>query len=158
FVVVFYFALLFAVAQGNAAQDAACTGMDMLAQMERHDPATLKAIRDEPGKVENGHGLLWRIEAEDSAPSYLLGTRHASAPRVVQLPEAAGAAFDEAGTVVIETTDILDQSKMMAAMLVQPDLMMFTDDTTLYSLMSPTQREMVEAALSARGIPPASVA
>jgi len=158
FIVVFYFALLFAVAQGNAAEDIACKGGDMLARMATDDPTTLKAIRDEAATVENGSGLLWRIDLEGAAPSYLFGTMHVSDPRVVQLPDAAKAAFEQAGTVVIETTDILDQSKMMAAMLAQPDLMMFTDDTTLFSLMTPEDRAMVEAALSARGIPPASVA
>ena len=158
FLAIFYFALLFAVTQGNAAQETGCTGENMLAQLESDDPAKLKAIREEASIVENGNALLWRIEAVGVAPSYLFGTMHVSDPRVVQLPEAARAAFEQAQTVVIETTDILDQQKMMAALLAQPDLMMFTDETTLFSLMSPGDRAMVEAALSARRVPPASVA
>ena len=63
---------------------------------------------------------------------------HMTDPRVTRLPPAAQKAFDAADTVVIETTDMLDQAKMMAAMhAASPDLMMFTDGTTLASLLSP---------------------
>src|SRR5690606_8790033 len=67
-------------------------------------------------------------------------------------------AFEGAGTVVIETTDILDQSKMLAALAARPELLMFTDGTTLFSLLSDEDRAAVETALAKRGIPPASVA
>ncbi|TJW23522.1 MAG: polysaccharide biosynthesis protein GumN, partial [Mesorhizobium sp.] len=63
-----------------------------------------------------------------------------------------------ADTVVIETTEVLDQQKMMAAFLKEPELMMFTDSTTLSSLLSPDDAAAVNKALDARGIPPASVA
>ena len=77
---------------------------------------------------------------------------------MTDLTPAAKSAFDTSDTVVIETTDILDQSKMMAAMVAEPDLMMFTDGTTLTALLSPPDTAVVEKALGARGIPLASVA
>ena len=40
---------------------------------------------------------------------------HMTDPRVTSLTPPAQHAFDGAETVVIETTDILDQAKMMAA-------------------------------------------
>jgi uncharacterized protein YbaP (TraB family) len=48
--------------------------------------------------------------------------------------------------------------KMLAGMMKNPELTMFTDGTTLTSLMSPMEAEAVEKALNERGIPPASVA
>ena len=60
--------------------------------------------------------------------------------------------------VVIETTDVLDQAKMMAALAAEPELMMFTDGTTLMSLLSPEDAAIVASALEERGIPAASVA
>ena len=47
---------------------------------------------------------------------------------------------------------------MMAAIMAEPDLMMFTDGTTLTSLLSPEDAAAVAKALDARGIPPSSVA
>ena len=158
FVVAFYLALLFATAQGQAQEPVACTGRDLIAAMESDDPATLARIRAEAADVENGGGLLWRIGKEGVAPSYLFGTMHMSDPRVVALTPEAERAFDAASTVVIETTEVLDPAKMMAAMLAQPELTMFTDGTTLFSLLDEQDRAAVETALRERGIPPASVA
>ena len=47
---------------------------------------------------------------------------------------------------------------MMASIMRKPELMMFTDATTLESLMSPEDKAVVAAALDARGIPAGSVA
>ncbi|MEO3387195.1 TraB/GumN family protein [Mesorhizobium sp. CAU 1741] len=158
FVIAFVVALLIATSRADAQDDIACSGENLMAQMQRDDPALLERIRAEAEQVANGDALLWRVEKDDTEPSYLFGTMHMSDPRVVSLPSRAQAAFDEASTVVIETTDVLDQSKMMAAMLSDPGLMMFTDETTLFSLLSAQDRASVEAALASRGIPPASVA
>ena len=60
-------------------------------------------------------------------------------------------------TVVIETTEVLDEAKMMASLAREPDLMMFTDGTTLPSLLSPEDAKAMEAGLAARGITLTSV-
>ena len=120
--------------------------------MAQDDPARLASLRQAAEAEPNGHGLLWRISREGTAPSWLFGTMHMADPRVVQLSPAARSAFDGSGTVVIETTEVLDPSKMMAAMAANPELMMFTDDTTLTSLIPQEDRAAVEAGLSARGI------
>lgn len=149
--------LLLASAQVRAAEPPACTGEDLLATMARDDPGLLASVRGEAAAVANGDALLWKVEKPGVAPSWLFGTMHMSDPRVVALGSQARAAFEAASTVVIETLDVLDQSKMMAAMLSRPDLTMFTDGTSLDTLLSETDRATVEAALAARGIPPASV-
>lgn len=157
FAALFYGALLFAVSQAQAAETAACNGQNLLAEIEHDNPERLAAIRAEADAIPNGKGLLWRISKDGVTDSYLFGTMHMADPRVIDLPAAAQDAFDTASTVVIETTDILDQAAMMASMLKNPELMMFTDDTTLFSLVSDEDRVVIENALKSRGIPPASV-
>lgn len=157
FVAAFLATLLFAATKAGAQEAVACTGKDMLAQMQREEPAALERIRAEAANVENGGALLWKIEKEGVEPSYLFGTMHMADPRVVKLSDAAQAAFDASSTVVIETTEVLDPAKAMAAMLANPEMTMFTDGTTLFSLLPEDERAEVEAALNARGIPPASV-
>ncbi|MDP3899215.1 MAG: TraB/GumN family protein [Mesorhizobium sp.] len=144
---------------GNAAHGApaACTGTDMLAALEKSDPAKLASIRAEADGTPNGEGLLWRIDKAGTAPSFLFGTMHMTDPRVIDLTPDARKAFDQSTAVVIETTDVLDEAAMMAEFMKNPDLMMFTDDTTLASLMSPDDARAAEAALAKRGIPLASV-
>lgn len=156
FLATFLATLAFAVSQARA--ELACTGQNLLAALERDDPGKLADIRAEAAGVVHGKGLLWRIDKDGAAPSYIFGTMHMADPRVVALGAGAQAAFDAASTVVIETTEVLDPAKVMAAMLANPELTMFTDGTTLMSLVPEENRAGVEAALAARGIPPASVA
>ena len=152
------FVLIVVLAGGQArAEGMSCTGKDMLTALENSDPASFARIAAEAARAENGRGLLWKVERQGRAPSYLFGTMHVADPRVTVLPPLARAAFDASGTVVIETTDVLDQAKMLAAMTRKPDLMMFTDGTTLGSLIAPDEVAGVNGALEARGISPSSV-
>jgi uncharacterized protein YbaP (TraB family) len=153
------FAAAIALATGRAqAETVACTGTNLLAELQREDPAKLDQIRAEAAETPNGKGLLWKIEKPGREPSFLFGTMHVTDPRVTELTPAARAAFEASDTVVIETTDILDQAGMMASLMQHPELMMFTDSTTLTSLMTPEDAAIVEAGLRKRGVPLASVA
>ncbi|TIM16979.1 MAG: polysaccharide biosynthesis protein GumN, partial [Mesorhizobium sp.] len=129
-----------------------------LSALQKNDPATYRKIEAEAAATPNGKGLLWKLEKPGEKPSFLFGTMHMTDPRVTTLPPDAQKAYDAAGTIIIETTDVLDKQKMMVAMLKEPDLMMFTDSTTLASLLSPDDAAAMNAALDARGIPPATVA
>jgi uncharacterized protein YbaP (TraB family) len=149
--------LLWATGQARADMPV-CTGQNLLAALQKDDPATFARIEAEGRATQNGAGLLWKIEKDGIAPSWLYGTMHVTDPRVTALPPAAQTVYDKAGTVVIETTEVLDQTKMMAVFVERPDLMMFTDSTTLASLLAPSEVETVNKALEARGIPPGSVA
>jgi uncharacterized protein YbaP (TraB family) len=158
--VLFFLSFLFValLASGQArAEVPVCAGGDLVAELRSDNPAALADIERQAAATENGDSLLWKIEKGAAAPSFLFGTMHVTDPRVTSLPPEAAQAFDEAGTLVIETTDVLEQSSMMEIMAKRPDLMMFTDATTLASLLSPEDRTLVEAALSARGIPLGSV-
>lgn len=140
------------------AEAAACRGEDLLAALEAEDPAKLEAIRAEARKTPNSRGLLWRVEKPGVEPSHLFGTMHMTDPRVTALAPEAQQAFDGAERLVIETTDVLDEKRMVAALAANPELTMFTDGTTLSSLLSPEDAEVLAEGLQARGIPPLSVA
>lgn len=152
------FLIIALLASKARAEPPVCAGADMLSALQKDDPATYRKIETEAAATPNGKGLLWKLEKASGRPSFLFGTMHMTDPRVTTLPPAAQKAFDAADTVVIETTEVLDQQKMMAALLKEPELMMFTDSTTLSSLLSPDDAAAVNKALDARGIPPASVA
>ncbi|BCH22238.1 MULTISPECIES: TraB/GumN family protein [unclassified Mesorhizobium] len=146
------------LASGQArAEMPECTGKDLMASIRTDDPDTFRRIEQEAAATVNGKGLLWKLEKEGRAPSFLFGTMHMTDPRVTSLPPAAQRAFDASQTVVIETTDVVDPARMMAAVMKKPELTMFTDDTTLPSLLSPEDAAVVDAALAKRGIPLASV-
>ena len=152
------FSAMLGMAVGQARAGETCGGNDMLAQMQASEPAAYAKLKAEADATENGKARLWRIEKAGVEPSYLFGTMHVTDPRVTTLPPAAQAAYTAAGTVVLETTDILDQAKMGTAIMQRPELMMFTDATTLPSLLPADEIEAFNKALDERGIPPYSVA
>jgi uncharacterized protein YbaP (TraB family) len=153
----FAFLLVMGAPAPLLAQEAVCAGKDLVAELQADDAPALERIRETAARTENGEGLLWKLEREGTPPSYLFGTMHVTDPRVLDLPEPARKALDEAERLVIETTDALSQDKMMAVLATRPDLMMFTDATTLSSLLTPQDRRTVEGGLQARGISLASV-
>lgn len=155
--IVLVLTFLFAASPANAATPLACGGTSLMDELAAEHPDRLAEARAEAGKVPNGEGLLWRVETEGQAPSWLFGTMHVTDPRVLSLPDKARKAVDGAETVVIETTDILDPEKAQMALLGNPELTMFTDGTTLASLLEPDELELVKAELDRRGIPLALV-
>jgi uncharacterized protein YbaP (TraB family) len=151
------FLVVLAAAGKARAELPTCTGSDMMTELAAEDPAMLGKIEQDAAATLNGKGLLWKIETPGAAPSWLFGTMHMTDDRVTHLTPSAEQAFAGAGTVVIETTEVLDQAAMMAAIAKTPELMMFTDGTTLTSLLSPEDRKALEEGLAKRGITLASV-
>lgn len=140
-------------ARPAAAETPACEGTSLAAQLAADQPEAYRAVEAEAAAVENGKGLLWKIEKAGVEPSYLFGTMHVTDPRVTGMTETVRAHLDAARTVVIETVDILDPAKAQAALLSRPELTMFTDGETLTSLLAEDDLKLVKDELDRRGIP-----
>jgi uncharacterized protein YbaP (TraB family) len=150
-------AVLFAVAPAEA-DDGSCSGRNVLADLKQNDPARYAQAVKEADAVPNGKGIFWKIEKAGVKPSWLLGSMHVTDPRVLTLPPRTQAAHDAADTIVIESDEILDEKKASAALLMQPELTMFTDGTTIEKLLSHDDYVRLEEGLKQRGIPLAAVA
>ncbi len=149
--------LLLGMSGARAETVPACSGEDLLSKLEREEPTKLADIRREAAKTLNGKGLLWKIKKDGLEPSYLFGTMHLTDKRVTRLTDAAQTAFDQSNTVIIEATDVLDEKQVALSLMRHPELMMLPGTETLKTLLSPEQAEIVNAALTRRGIPPGSV-
>ncbi|WP_367717482.1 TraB/GumN family protein [Nitratireductor sp. GISD-1A_MAKvit] len=84
------------IAKPAKADEIVCSGTNLLKELAAKNPAALEEVRRQAAETPNGKGLLWRVEKEGVAPSYLFGTMHLSDPRVVAIPARARQAFDEA--------------------------------------------------------------
>ncbi len=141
----------FTAAQPPSADTPACAGRNLLDRLKAD--GKLAGVEAEAAKVENGEGKLWRIEKPGLAPSYLYGTMHLTDPRVVTMPDKADAAFQDARTLVIETTEIIDQKKAMAAFFAHPEYINLPKGQTLDDLLEPADEGAVKAALAEKGVP-----
>ena len=129
-----------------------CTGNNVLDAMKRDDPAGYERVLQEAAATPNGDTRLFRIDKEGLAPSWLFGTMHLTDERVIDLPQKARAAFDEADTVAIESTEILDPAKAQMALFSKPDLTMFTGEEDLSDYLTEDQRALLKDGLAKRGI------
>jgi uncharacterized protein YbaP (TraB family) len=150
-------AALVSVSPASAADDVSCTGRNILDDLKQSDPARYAQAVKEGDAIPNGKGIFWKIEKPGVKPSWLLGSMHVTDPRVLDLPPRTQAAHDAADTIVIESDEILDEKKASAALLMKPELMMFTDGTTIDKLLSHDDYLRLEAGLKQRGIPLSAV-
>jgi uncharacterized protein len=143
---------LFSLSPAHAADDA-CGGRNLIADMRASDPARFAALEKEAAAVPNGKGTFWKIEKAGVPPSYLLGTMHVTDPRVLAMPRGAGEAYETAKTVIVESDEIVDDRKAAAALLMQPELTMFTDGKSIKDFLKADEQEKLTAGLKQRGIP-----
>lgn len=140
------------VSPADAQEAAECGGNNVLTELKEKDPVRYQSVLDEAAAIPNGKGIFWKLEKDGQKPSWLMGTMHLTDPRVLTMPVAAQVAHDNADTIVIESDEILDDKKAAAALLSKPELTMFTDGTTINSLLSPEDAARLEAGLKSRGI------
>ncbi len=161
FHVVFAASLLFvlvSLAPAQGAEDVACPGTNLLTALKDSDPEAYAGVIREGAKTPNGRGVLWKIEKDGIEPSWLLGTMHVTDPRVLTMSDAARKALDAASTIVVESDEILDEKKAAAALLLHPELTMFTDGTTIADHLSAEEASRLETGLKKRGISMTAVA
>jgi len=145
-------ATLLALTPAQAADEVSCSGQNVLTELKTRDPARYAAAVAEGDKTANGKGIFWKIEKPGLKPSWLMGTMHLTDPRVLTMPLAARTAHADADAIIVESDEILDDNKAAAALLAKPELTMFTDGTTITSLLSKEDAAKLEAGLKARGV------
>ena len=102
-----------------------------------------------------GKGVLWKVETDGATTSHLFGTMHSDDERVLDLPDAADAAFAAADTVALEVLIAEPQAAAELGMKLAPQLIM-TDGRTLDQMIGPERMETVAEALARSGMPAAA--
>lgn len=138
---------------GGSAQAACEPGRDLRPELA----AEAAGIGAEAAAEPNGSGRLFRISRDGLGTSHLFGTMHLSDPRVLELPEAAVVAFDEAATLVIESTEILDPAALSGQLFARPDLSLMPSGTRLSDLVPEERLAEFTEALAGKGTPIGSV-
>ena len=128
------------VASAAAAEPPLCKGTDLLAKLAADDPAAYAEVMAEAKKTPNGEAMLWKIERQGVAASWLFGTAHVTDPRVTTLPPQAAEALAGAQTVALELKEIRDPQEMALASMKLARLMVLPPDKSLWDLI-PDDRE-----------------
>lgn len=100
-----------------------------------------------PAAAKFTHGILWKIEPDGAAPSFLFGTIHLDDPRVLDLPPAVREAFDGSTSFTMETFF------NAAGLVSMAQAMFFTNGQTLDRLLGKEDYTEIQQAVAARGLP-----
>ncbi len=96
-------------------------------------------------------GLLWKIERDGQAPSYVFGTIHSEDTRVLNLPKSVQSVFDSSKIYVMEA--LLDEG----ALLTMSSSMLFNDGRTLKDVLSTLTYAKAVSAMNDYGLPEAGL-
>ena len=130
----------------------ACTGKDLLAEIEKTDPAGHARIMAEAKEKTNAKGLLWRIEKAGLAPSHLFGTIHLTDDRVNSLSPAVKEALAAAKRVALELADMSSASSSQAMQRLGA-LVQYSGGQSLRTELPPSEYAVLQEALKKRGLP-----
>lgn len=129
-----------------------CAGTNMLDELKAKAPDAYAEIRTIAEATANAHAILWKIERDGVAPSYLLGTIHMTDPRVTAFSPRLETALNKSHTVALEVADV-SADATNAAILKAARLVLFTDGRSLDDLLSDEEYDKVKATLSGAGLP-----
>ena len=129
-----------------------CGGIDMLPEIALSDPALHAKILSEAAAIENGGAVLWKIERAGTPASHLFGTVHLTDQRVALLPPKTKAALAKAALVALEVAD-LSPNNSAIALSGAMRLAIFTDGTTLETLITADEFAKVRQAVTRAGMP-----
>lgn len=129
-----------------------CRGVDMLAETAARDQATYNRIMAAASATRNANAILWKIEKEGHAPSYLFGTVHLTDERVTTLSPAVTKALDDAKVIALEVSDLTETATASVIAQSAP-LVMFTDGRRLDGLLSSSEFDTVKSIIGRSGMP-----
>jgi len=135
---------------------AACTGKDLVAEIEKTDPAGHARIMAAAKATPNAKGLLWRIEKSGLAPSHMFGTIHLTDDRVNSLPTAVKDAFKAAKRVAFEVADLSAESTAQAMQQIGT-LSQYGGGQSLKTELPPGDYAALQEMLKKRGLPEGAV-
>jgi uncharacterized protein YbaP (TraB family) len=130
----------------------ACTGNDLIVEIEKTDPAGHARIIAAAKERPNAKGLLWRIEKSGLAPSHLFGTIHLTDDRVNSLSPAVKEAFRGAKRVALEIAEMSIASASQAMQQIRT-LVQYSGGQSLKTELPPGEYAALQELLKKRGQP-----
>jgi len=150
--------LALALAAGQFAPAAAkpiptsCGATDLLAALRASEPAAHAKVAAAARAVVNGDGLLWRIEKPGLQPSHLFGTMHSTDPRLNAQVARVRPLLARAKSVAVEIGELVTPGLKDKAAAEIAEAGVARSGNALEGLWPPSNRALVEAALSQRGV------
>jgi uncharacterized protein len=131
-----------------------CGAKDILKELAAKEPESHRKVIDAARSVQNGDGMLWRIEKPGLKPSYLFGTMHSTDPRLARQINRVLPLVARASAVAVEISELVTPGLKDKAAQEIAAAGVARSGNALEALWPPANRAAVESALIGRGILP----
>jgi uncharacterized protein len=131
-----------------------CGAKDLLKDIAAKEPEAFRRITTAARAVENGDGMLWRIEKPGLRPSYLFGTMHSTDPRLDRQVNRVRPLIARASAVAVEIGELVTPGLKDKAAMEIAQAGLARSGNALEGLWPPADRAFVETALVGRGVSP----
>lgn len=138
-----------------AAPSSTCGGKNILDEIQASDAPAYHAIRRTADAIENGKGVLWKIEHQDNPDrpaSYLFGTIHVTDDRVIAMPPGVTNAMNSTRRIALEVEDV-SPARMLEALGSFGGKVLLPEGQSLEALLSPADAKKLSVMLKATGVP-----
>jgi uncharacterized protein len=129
-----------------------CGARDLMAELKAKEPEAHQKVVVAARAVENGDGMLWRIEKPGVQPSYLFGTMHSTDPRLDRQVNRARPLIARSKSVAVEIGELVTPGLRDKAAQEIAAAGIARSGNALEALWPPSNRSLVEDALANRGI------
>ena len=110
-------------------------------------PSVAEGKKPDAAPVPFGQGLLWRIEAAGTEPSYVLGTIHITDPRVHDLPAPIESVLGSVDSLTVEVALTPEATAQMAGAI------LLRDGPALDTMLGPETFGRLSTIAAAYGVP-----
>jgi uncharacterized protein len=129
-----------------------CGAKNILTELATKDAEGVAKVKAAAAAVENGDGMLWRIEKPGLRPSYLFGTMHSTDPRLDGQVNRVRPLVRQARAVAVEISELVTPGLKDKASQEIALAGVARSGNAMEALWPPANRAAVESALMARGI------
>ncbi|WP_181335626.1 TraB/GumN family protein [Hyphomicrobium methylovorum] len=142
------------VSAQSSSQDKAppCNATSVLEELDLKNRPRLEQILAEAARVANAQAVLWKIEKDNLAPSYLFGTVHVIDESMQTLSPAVRRAIASSKVIAVEAAQPASKEAWQASMA-DANPLMVSLDRELERVLDEHEMSVVERALIAAGYP-----
>lgn len=128
-----------------------CSGQDLT---KNFTPEENKKFLSLANNIKNGKARFWKVEKAGIKPSYLFGTAHVTDPEIINLAPPVKAALEHADRVVLELSEVADDSgkEIAAKYASKPDMMLNKKGDSFKERLSAEEFDKLEKTLKAHGL------
>jgi len=129
-----------------------CRGQDLGRLLLDRNPELSDRLHPTPEEARNTQAVLWRIEKDGVAPSYLFGTIHVTDERITNVSDRVRSALEGARMLALEVAEFSPAATANAVVSAR-DMVLLEDGDKLDELLSEQEFALIRKKLADRDVP-----